>query len=280
MEGEGCEVQGGGSELVRSHCLGEKARRCRTLSAGETRIQFSVYRDAGGDPPHPPPIAMYGPSKLSLPSHRPSPPLPPPHGSNQPNNQQQGSKRKGTTILSNEPAARETGIPPANHLPNAEQTTTTATSQVVFADGQTESVFSLPIVHDLNDPDEGCEVVVVGVTAVTGTGASIVSDGGIHDVSTEAVVRLEEDDFTSAVRETVEPEGLDVDGGGLSPAAAEVLIAYCGSGSRVQMPDSTACFRSVGRTRNYPGWSLRQHGSCCYCWCAICVESLKLLSLR
>lgn len=95
-------------------------------------------------------------------------------------------------------------------------------TQVVFADGETESVFSLSVVHDPDEPDEGCEVVVVGVTAVTGTGASVVTDGGIHDVSTEAVVRLEEDDFTSAVRSTVDPDSVDVGGGGLSPATAEV----------------------------------------------------------
>lgn len=90
----------------------------------------------------------------------------------------------------------------------------------MFADGQTESVVSLPIVHD-NDPNEGCEFVQVGLTAVSGTGSAVLN-GGIHDVSAEAVVLIEEDDFTSAVRTTAPPEGLDAAGGGLSPATAEV----------------------------------------------------------
>lgn len=92
--------------------------------------------------------------------------------------------------------------------------------QVVFADGQTESVVSLPIVHD-NDQDEGCESVTLGVAAVTGNGLAVV-DGGIHDVSAEAAVRIEESDFTSAVLDTVPPEGMDVAAGGLSPATARV----------------------------------------------------------
>ncbi|CAM9750475.1 unnamed protein product, partial [Ectocarpus sp. 4 AP-2014] len=95
--------------------------------------------------------------------------------------------------------------------------------QVVFDDGQTESVVSLPVVHD-NDPDEGCEGVTIGVTAVSGTGSAVVN-GGIHDVSAEAVVTIEEDDFTSAVRTTTLPTGLGVGGGQLSPATAEVVIA-------------------------------------------------------
>lgn len=78
----------------------------------------------------------------------------------------------------------------------------------------------LPIFHD-NVPNEGCEIVTIGVTAVSGDGVAV-ADGGIYDVSAEAVVKIEEDDFVSAVRETVVPEGLSVDEGGLSPVAAEV----------------------------------------------------------
>ena len=104
--------------------------------------------------------------------------------------------------------------------------------QVTFADGQTESVVSLPILQD-QDPNEGCESVTLGVTAVTGEGSAVV-DGGIHDVSAGASVRIDEITFTSAVLETAAPEGLDVAAGGLSPATAEVgtcgwdgCTAYC-----------------------------------------------------
>lgn len=115
--------------------------------------------------------------------------------------------------------------PPLNHPSNPTHTSLNTTNcQVVFADGQTESVVSLPIVHD-NDPDEGCEFVEVGVTAVSGTGSAVL-DGGIHDVSAEAVVLIEEDDFTSAVRTAVPPEGLNAGGGGLSLATAEVGGVY------------------------------------------------------
>lgn len=79
---------------------------------------------------------------------------------------------------------------------------------------------SLPIILD-TDQDEGCESVTLGVTAVTSTGSAVV-DGGIHDVSAEASVRIEENDFTSAVLDSVPPEGLDVAGGLLSPATARV----------------------------------------------------------
>lgn len=78
----------------------------------------------------------------------------------------------------------------------------------------------LPILHD-NVPNEGCEVVTLGVTAVSGGGVAV-TDGGIYDVSAEAVVKIEEDDFVSAVREAVAPEGLSAEEGGLSPATAEV----------------------------------------------------------
>lgn len=82
---------------------------------------------------------------------------------------------------------------------------------------------SLPVLHD-EDPNEGCESVTLGVTAVTGQGSAVL-DGGIHDVSAEASVRIEETTFTSAVLETAPPEGLDAAGGGLSPATAQVGIS-------------------------------------------------------
>ena len=91
---------------------------------------------------------------------------------------------------------------------------------MVFPDGQNEKILPLPILHD-NVPNEGCEVVTLGVTAVSGDGVAV-TDGGIHDVSAEAVVKIEEVDFVSAVRETVLPEGLSAEEGGLSPASAEV----------------------------------------------------------
>ena len=78
----------------------------------------------------------------------------------------------------------------------------------------------LPILHD-NVPNEACEVVTIGITAVSGDGVAA-TDGGIYDVSAEAVVKIEEDDFVSAVRDTVWPEGLNAEEGGLSPATAEV----------------------------------------------------------
>lgn len=99
-------------------------------------------------------------------------------------------------------------------------------TKVEFVDGQTESVVSLPVILD-TDQDEGCESVTLGVTAVTGTGSAVV-DGGIHDVSAEASVRIEENDFSSAVLDSVPPEGLDVAGGLLSPATARV---GCGRGA-------------------------------------------------
>lgn len=83
-------------------------------------------------------------------------------------------------------------------------------------------MFPVPIVHD-NSPNEGCEVVIVGVTAVSGSGVAAVN-GGIHDVSAEAVVMIEEEDFTSTVLETAFPEGVNTEGGVLSPATAEVGV--------------------------------------------------------
>lgn len=94
------------------------------------------------------------------------------------------------------------------------------TKQVEFVDGQTESMASLPITLDAIQ-DEGCESVTLGVTAVTGSGSAVV-EGGIHDVSAEASVRIEENDFTSAVLDSVPPEGPVVAGGLLSPATARV----------------------------------------------------------
>lgn len=79
---------------------------------------------------------------------------------------------------------------------------------------------ALPIILDANQ-DEGCESVTLGVTAVTGTGSAVV-DGGIHDVSAEAAVRVEENDFTSAVLDSVPPAEPGVAAGLLSPAAARV----------------------------------------------------------
>lgn len=84
---------------------------------------------------------------------------------------------------------------------------------------------SLPVLPD-DDANEGCEAVTLGVTAVTGQGSAVL-DGGIHDVSADASVRIEETTFTSAVLETAPPEGLDAAGGGLSPATARVGI-NCG----------------------------------------------------
>lgn len=90
---------------------------------------------------------------------------------------------------------------------------------MAFSAGQTEVTVPLPIIHD-NNPNEGCEAVTLAVTAVSS--GSAVADGGIHDVTTEAVVLIEEGDFTSAVLGTAPPEGLQVEVGGLSPATAEV----------------------------------------------------------
>lgn len=88
-----------------------------------------------------------------------------------------------------------------------------------FSAGQTEVIVTLPVIHD-NDPNEGCEAVTLAVAAVSS--GSAVADGGIHDVTTEAVVLIEENDFTSAVLGTALPEELPAEGGGLSPATAEV----------------------------------------------------------
>lgn len=76
----------------------------------------------------------------------------------------------------------------------------------------------LHIVHD-DTPNEGCEFVSVGVSSVSSAG-SVVANGGIHDVSAEAIVVIEESDFKSAIlgTEGVSPGG----GGGLSPTTAEV----------------------------------------------------------
>lgn len=76
----------------------------------------------------------------------------------------------------------------------------------------------LDIVHD-DRPNEGCEFVSVGVSSVS-SGGSVVVNGGIHDVSAEAIVVIEESDFTSAV---LSSEDVDAGGGGgLSPTTAEV----------------------------------------------------------
>ena len=76
------------------------------------------------------------------------------------------------------------------------------------------------MVHD-NIPNEGCEFVTLSVSSVSVDGSAIVN-GGIHDVSTEAVILIEESDFTSAVLETTLVDGTDAGGGELSPAAAKV----------------------------------------------------------
>lgn len=76
----------------------------------------------------------------------------------------------------------------------------------------------LHIVND-DEPNEGCEFVSVGVSSVSSFG-SIVVNGGIHDVSAEAIVIIEESDFMSAILGT---EGVSPGGeGGLSPTTAEV----------------------------------------------------------
>lgn len=111
-------------------------------------------------------------------------------------------------------------------LPRTHTFANKTTKQIEFVDGQTESVVSLPITLD-TEQDEGCESVTVGVTAVTGTGSAVV-DGGIHDVSAEASVRIEENSFTSAVLDFVPREGLDVAGGLLSPATARVGGGWVG----------------------------------------------------
>lgn len=108
--------------------------------------------------------------------------------------------------------------------------------QATFSAGQTEVVVQVPVVHD-NTPNEGCETVTVGVTAVSGNGSAVVT-GGIHDVAAQATVMIEEDDFTSAVLETGIPVGLETDGGGLSPATAEVRLNGKSNGAdqRIQQP--------------------------------------------
>lgn len=101
-------------------------------------------------------------------------------------------------------------------------------------DGEIEGLVSFPVVHD-NIPNEGCQIVTVSVTAVSGTGSAAV-DGGIHDVSADAVVMIEEDDFTSAVLETVPREILEPGSGELSPATAEVQCFALSKTDWVQQP--------------------------------------------
>lgn len=100
----------------------------------------------------------------------------------------------------------------------------------------------VPIVHD-DDPNEGCELVIVGVTNIAGNGVPV-SVGGIHDASAESIIAIEEADFTSAVLETVLPVGLEVEGGGLSPATAEVRLGGIRQGDGKMI--STARFLLLG----------------------------------
>lgn len=77
-------------------------------------------------------------------------------------------------------------------------------------------------VNQDNEPDEGCQALVLGVTNVTAGNGSTIVEAGINDVSSEAVVAIEEVDFSSAVLEAVLPEDGRDGAGGLSPASAKV----------------------------------------------------------
>lgn len=92
--------------------------------------------------------------------------------------------------------------------------------QVNFVAGQSSALLSVPIVHD-DDPDEGCEVLVLGVTDVTGINGSAVVVGGIHDVSAQAIVAIDEVDFSSRVLETESRVDVGEVAGGLSPGTAK-----------------------------------------------------------
>lgn len=96
---------------------------------------------------------------------------------------------------------------------------------MIFSDGQTDAIIPFTVLSD-NDPSEGCETVIVGIVNVSGNGSAAVN-GGIHDVSAEAVITIEGEDFTSAVLQTTLP----TDVGGLSPATAEVGIVSSTNGT-------------------------------------------------
>lgn len=94
-------------------------------------------------------------------------------------------------------------------------------AKVNFTSGQKEATFLVPVIHD-QEPDEGCETFMLAVADVVGRNVSAVVEAGIHGIGSKAVVAIEEEDFTSAVLETVLHEETEVGGGRLSPAFAKV----------------------------------------------------------
>lgn len=79
----------------------------------------------------------------------------------------------------------------------------------------------VPVTRD-EEPDEDCEVLVLGVVNVTGVNASVVVEAGINNVSSEAFVAIREVNFTGAVLEMTFPQDALSGPGGLSPASAKV----------------------------------------------------------